>query len=314
MTTPDARVAEIAAAQGGAVSRRQAQACGLTDAMIGHRLRTGRWRRAHPGVHTIAGSPDSWTTTLWSAYLAVGPSTHVSHETALLVHHLPDRRLPRHPVAFTVPHGSHPRVAGAVIHQIDDVLPHHTRRLPSGMLVSTPARAVVEVAATLGQRHLGDVVDEVIAAQLASMGQIETCFSEVARPGKPGMHRLAAVLDERGPGFVPHHSELERALFEALARGGLPAPRRQAALPGRGAIEGIVDAAYDDVRLVLEADGRRWHQRLRDMKHDRERDAEAARVGWLTLRFVYEQILGQSGEVAEIVRDVRATRSERVAA
>jgi hypothetical protein len=38
------------------------------------------------------------------------------------------------------------------------------------------------------------------------------------------------------------------------------------------------------------------------------RDAEAARVGWLTLRFVYEQIMEDPVEVCAIVADVRASR------
>lgn len=235
MTTPDARVAELATLQGGVISRRQAHACGVNDDMVRHRVRAGRWRRVHPGVYAIAGSPGGWMATVWSAYLAIGHSAVVSHETALLLHGVPDSTLPRHPVTFTVAHGGHHRVVGALVHQIDDVLPHHTRRLPSGLVVSTPARAVVEVAATLRQRHLGDVVDEMIAGRLASMGQIDACLAEVARPGKRGIHRLAAVLDERGPGFVPPHSKLEKALFRALAAGGLPAPDRQVPLPGRGA-------------------------------------------------------------------------------
>jgi very-short-patch-repair endonuclease len=107
---------------------------------------------------------------------------------------------------------------------------------------------------------------------------------------------------------VPPQSVLERALFEALARGGLPAPRRQVPLPGRGSVEGIVDAAYPDTRVVLEADGRRWHTRVRDLKRDHDRDADVSRAGWLALRFTYEQIMGDPGGVAAVVRDVRAVR------
>jgi very-short-patch-repair endonuclease len=79
-------------------------------------------------------------------------------------------------------------------------------------------------------------------------------------------------------------------------------------LPGRGAIEGVVDGGYPDARLVIEADGRRWHSRVRDMRSDYARVAEAARVGWQTLRFLYEQIIGNPDEVCAVVRDVRAVR------
>ena len=61
-------------------------------------------------------------------------------------------------------------------------------------------------------------------------------------------------------------------------------------------------------RVILEADGRRWHTRIRDLAEDHVRDAEAARVGWETLRFVYEQIAEEPEEVCATVADVRAVR------
>ena len=122
------------------------------------------------------------------------------------------------------------------------------------------------------------------------------------------MIQLGEVLDERRDGCVADQSRLERALFTALGRDALPLPAPQVPLPNRGAIEGVVDGAYSDAKLILEANGRRWHTRLRDLKRDHLRDAEAARVGWETLRFVYEQIIGNPDEVCALVRDVRAVR------
>src|SRR4029450_10710551 len=108
---------------------------------------------------------------------------------------------------------------------------------------------------------------------------------------------------------VPAQSELESALFAALAGGGLPDPQRQRALPGVGALPGLVDAASPDCRLILEADGRRWHTRVADLRRDHERDAEAARAGWQTLRFLYEQVVHHPADVCAVVADVRAVRA-----
>jgi hypothetical protein len=274
-TGVDTRAAELAESQDGAISRAQAHACGVTDRMIEHRVRSGRWRRLHPGVYAIAGVRSSWTTTVWAATLAAGERSVVSHTTALLLHGLPDRMLPRHPVHLITPHGRHPRVLGAAVHGFDDLLPRHVVRHGSGLVVTTAARSVVDTAAIVGERHLGHLVDDVMVARLASLAQISRGLQDVARRGKPGVRALGRVLDDRGPGYVAPHSELERALFAALAAGGLPEPRRQVPLPGRGAIGGIVDAAYLDVRMVIEADRRRWHTRVRDLARDHQRDAEA---------------------------------------
>jgi Protein of unknown function (DUF559) len=254
----------------------------------------------------MAATAPSWEQDLWAGYLAVGRGV-VSHETALLVLGLDDRFLPRHPLTFTVAHGDHHWIPGTFVHQIDDVRQHHVCER-DGLPVSTPERAIVDLAAVVGRRRLGAVVD-LATDRLTSTGRIAVCVAEVARPGKRGLAKLGDVLDERGPGYVPPQSELEHRLFDALAGAGLPAPVRQFPLPTSGGVSGLVDAAYCDVRLILEADGRRWHTRILDLRRDHLRDAEAARAGWQTLRFLYEEIVGDPGHVAETVADVRRARA-----
>jgi Transcriptional regulator, AbiEi antitoxin/Protein of unknown function (DUF559) len=308
--TPDTRVYALTMGQAGLISRGQALAAGVTDRMIGYRLATGRWVRRHPGVYAVGGVPSGWRGDVWAAHLAIGPPAVVSHETALVLHGLDVRHVPRYPLTFTVPHGANHRVPGAVLHQIDDVAHHHlveVDRLP----VTTPARAIVDLAAHVGPRRLGDLVD-LATDRLTSIARISAFTAELARPGKPGMVRLGAALDARGPGHVPPQSVLESGLLSALADGDLPAPVRQFRLPGRGALDGLVDAAYPDVRLVLEADGRRWHTRIRDLRRDHLRDAEAARAGWQTLRFLYEEITAFPQEIVATVTDVRRIRAAQL--
>ena len=307
-TTPDAIAAAVARDQAGVLSRPQARAAGLSDDQIAWRLATGRWQRQHPGVYVVSGASPGWTQDLWAGHLAVGRGV-VSHETCLLLRGLDDVHVPRYPLTFAVRHGDHHRIPRIVVHQLDDMLPHHVGEL-DGLPVSTAERAVVDLAATVGRRRLGDLVD-LATDRATSVARISACAAEIARPGKPGITKLGLVLDERGPGHVPPQSELERRLLAVLDAAGLPAPARQFPLPGRGAIEGVVDAAYRDVRLILEADGRRWHSRTRQLRRDHLRDAEAARAGWQTLRFVYEEIVGDPRHVAETVADVRRARAGR---
>jgi hypothetical protein len=301
----DNRIGLLASRQASAFSREQVLTAGASDPMIARRLRSGRWTRAHPGVYVLTGSSPSWIQDVWCTWLAAGPRATVTHESALRLHGV-ERAAPRL-ITLTVPHGGHARVAGAIVHQIDDLAPMHTSSM-NGLPVSRAARAVVEVAATVGERRLGDIVDDVLWGRRASLLQVSACLRQVARPGKPGIAKLARVLDARSDGPAPAGSDLERSMFGALAAGGLPAPARQTPLPGRGVAEGLVDASYGDARVILEADGRRWHTRIRDLAKDHVRDAEAARVGWQTLRFGYEQIVDEPEEVCATVADVRAVR------
>lgn len=306
IATIEARIAALAARQVGAVGRSQVLELGLSETSIRRRLRSGAWARVHPGVYRVSAVPSSWLTEVWCALLAAGPTATVTHETAVRLHGCELVQL--RPITLTVPHGAHARVRGAVVHQIDDLRPHNVMAL-NGLPVSMPDRAVVELAATTRHKQLGRVLNELVHAKRTSYELVGARLHEVIRPGKPGVVTLGRVLDEQWDGPIPPASELERALFAALDAGGLPRPRRQMALPSRGAIEGLVDAAYPDCRLILESDGRRWHARINDLKRDHERDAEAARVGWQTLRFVYEQIVHDPHEVCAVVADVRAVRS-----
>jgi hypothetical protein len=305
-STVDARIARLAHRQGGTFSRAQALAVGMSDSSMWRRIRSGRWMVLHPGVYLLAGVPPTWHTEIWAVLLAAGPLATVTHETSTRLHGSP--HVGPRPITLTVPHGVHARVEGAVVHQIDDLRRSQVVTI-DGLPVSRPARAVVEVAATLGRRRLGRVLDDLVFDRRTSYEEVGIALAEVARPGKPGVIALASVLDDRSAASVPGDSELEQALFAALLSAGLPLPEAQRALPGTGAVEGVVDAAYPDCRLILEADGRRWHTRVADLRRDHERDAEAARAGWLTLRFLHEQITRDPEGVCAVVADVRAVRS-----
>jgi hypothetical protein len=245
---------------------------------------------------------------VWAAVLAVGERVVVSHETALLLADaVDDRNAPRWPIVLTVPHGRHHRIEGAVVHQIDDIRPRHLQRI-TGLDISTPARAVVDIAATAGERHVRQLIDGLVVDKKTTIAAIAAVLRDVARPGKPGATKLGRILDDLGDGYVPAHSELEGLLFAALDDAGLPPPRRQVPLPGCGGLMGLVDSGYEEAKLLVEVDGRRWHSRQRDFVADRARDAQAARAGWQTLRFTYEQLVADPTEVAAVVSEVLQAR------
>jgi very-short-patch-repair endonuclease len=300
----DARLALIASRQAASFSFAQALATGFPRATISRRLARGTWERRHPGVFALAGSEPTWSQRLWVAWLAAGGDSVLTHETSALLHGA--ERLPSSPVVLTNPHGWHHHIDGVFVHQIDDLVdPHRTTHW--GLPVSTPARCVVELGATQTTAVVGRVADDLVRLRRTTFARIARVLADVTRPGKPGLERVGRVLEERMGGVVPPGSELERALFAALEAGGLPRPERQVRLPGTG-IAGLVDGAYSDAKLILEADGRRWHARVEAARADRERDAQAARAGWQTLRFVYEQIVHDPAEVCAVVAETRAAR------
>jgi very-short-patch-repair endonuclease len=296
----------IAKRQEGALCRDQVLAAGATDKVIHGRLRSGRWlRTGNRGVYLLTGVPTTHRQRLWIAHLAAGTHSVVSHESAAAILRLTGFRTG--PVVLTVPHPEHPRVPGAFVHQISDLQRRHIWDL-DGLPVTTTPRTIVDLVVLCGRSQLEIVLDDALAARRVTEAAVARCAFDLYRPGKRGLDKLLLILDARGKGYLPPMSELERRLFESLEAAGLPEPLRQYPLPGRGAITGIVDAAYINEKLILEADGRSWHDRQRAFRKDRLRDNEAARVGWQTLRFPWEEVVGDPEEVAATVADVLSQR------
>jgi hypothetical protein len=241
--------------------------------------------------------------------LATGGQAVLSHESAALVHGA--ERLPQSPITLTNPHGAHHRIDGVMVHQIDDLVPRHCTTW-QGIPTTTAARAVVELGAGHEAATVGRVADDLVRLGRTSYAAISSVLAAVARPGKPGMEPVIHMLEARRDGYVPPASELERALFATLDAGGLPPPVRQLPLPGRGPIVGVADGGYPDAKIVLEADGRRWHARVDASRRDRERDAQVVRAGWVPLRFLYEQINEDPAGVCAVVADTRAQRLQQL--
>jgi very-short-patch-repair endonuclease len=213
----------------------------------------------------------------------------------------------RNRVTLIAPHGWHHRVPAVKVYQLDDVLTDH-RTSCDGLPVTTPPRTIVDLAAHVTPPRLLRIVEDASQARVASYTSVGECMTSIARRGKPGILKLARVLDTLTSTNAVSMSKLERLLFELLVAEGLPLPRAQFPFPGRLFTNGCVDAAYVDIKLVVEADGRSWHTRISELKRDHDRDADAARHGWQTLRLLHDHIVDDPAGTADLVRDVRRER------
>ncbi|HZN13826.1 MAG TPA: hypothetical protein VFB78_06155 [Acidimicrobiales bacterium] len=309
----DHAIAALAATQESKFARRQVLALGGDDHFIDQRLDNNDWVLEAPGTYGEPGVASTYRGRLWVAHLAVGPKSIVSHEAAAQVRKVDGFRKGR--VVLTAPHGDHPRVKGAMIRQSTD-LDRHAWTLVGGLPVMTIPWVFVDMAGVSGGRtiRLGVALDIAVTARQTTYAEVGECLQRVARRGKPGVRTMTAVLDERGPGHIPPASQLERELDELIDRFALPVPRRQYAHPGRQFVTGCVDRAFVDAQLVLEADSRRWHTRIQDIRRDRERDNDAARAGWQTLRVLREHILGDPEGTAATIRETYAVRRAQLEA
>jgi very-short-patch-repair endonuclease len=69
----------------------------------------------------------------------------------------------------------------------------------------------------------------------------------------------------------------------------------------RGA--GRADTLLPDWRTIIEADGRRWHARVRDFDQDRWRDNLAQANGYKVMRFTFTHLHHNPAEVRAIIEE-----------
>jgi very-short-patch-repair endonuclease len=300
---PDARVAQIAAAQRGLATRAQLRLAGLTDSQIDGRLRRGQLRRIHQGVLTVSSgaTPDWFAET--AALLACGPLAVLSHLTALRAWALPaaDRGGGHEQIAITVQRGDRRRShTGITVHRTTNLPDRQVRRI-QGLRVTDPARTLADVAPRLTPRQLERVLDEALARRLTSFARLQEAI--VARRATANLARLVAARDGTGARTVTE-SEAEERFLQLIREAGLPEPLWQVELHGYR-----VDAYWPEARFAVEIDGFQWHSGRRHFERDRLKDRTLADHGIQTTRITWDQIAHQALQLAAHISRQIAIRS-----
>jgi very-short-patch-repair endonuclease len=263
----------------------------VSDSAISRRTRAGSLHRLHTGVyavgHTALGPRGRWM----AAVLACGPAAALSHHAAGALWEI--RATTFVLVDVTVPRTGARSRPGLRIHRPrtfgDDEV---TRR--DGIRVTTPARTVLDLAASLSERELQRALDEAQVRRLATVPSLVTLAR--AHPGHPGAGALTRALRRHSPGTTLTRSELEERFLALCRRHGLPQPGVSARIAG---LE--VDFVFPSHRVAVETDGWRFHGHRAAFERDRRRDAALTRAGYRALRFTHDQVADERHAVAATV-------------
>lgn len=292
-TPLDARVAALAADQHGQVSIGQLRAIGMSAGAIRVRVRNGRLHRRHRGVYSVGREALTLQERFMAAVLSCGDGTVLSHHAAGA--HLGLLRWEeRHP-EVTVP-GSAPR-------RVDGVRVHRSRSLDrrdiirhDGIWVTSPARTVLDLAPTKPPRALRRIVRQ---AQVEHRVNVRQLLDMLERAnGHHGVTPLRAAIAD---GATPTRSELEDVVLDLIDTVTSERPEINAPLLLDG--EKLVpDFLWRTRRLIVEADGGRYHDnpavRADDVRKQAILEAHAHRV----LRVTWDQAVRQAEQTRARVR------------
>ncbi len=304
-----ARLAPITARQAGAFHVAQAEHVGVDRRTINSARRSGAVIRLHANVFGFAGMAPTELRAVWAAVLQVGGGTvgdHAvgSHEAMFRVRGIGHVEFA--PVV-SVPPDANQRHTGIRVHRFGDLLPDMVEYV-EGLPLTTVARGVVDVASTFRRDRLDQLLDRLtITERSTTLGAIDRALRRSNRRGRRNIGQLQDLLDARGE-QVPR-SLSERLADELLAGTDLPTPIHEYPHPGWTLGDAFVDRAWPDAMLIVEIDGRSWHERDRDMQKDRARDRSAGLVGWYTARFIHREV---RDEPEAFIADVVGIHEQRL--
>jgi len=250
--------------------------CGLTDNAIARRVAGGRLHRLFPGVYAVGHGAVTPAGRLLAAVKACGPGAVLSHASAaMLLGLLPfEERRPE----VTVPHGRGRAPAGILVHRsrtlsTEDVWRHE------GVPVTSAARLLLDLAPRLEDLPLRRLMSRAMSLRLTNRRLLAATLDRAG--GHRGRGRYTRVLAGHPP---PTRSELEDRVHDLVVAGGLPPPDVNVPLV-LGGRRVIPDLRWPERRLVVEADGERWH----DPVLDAERQALLESHGERVLRVTWAQ-------------------------
>lgn len=259
--------------QSGLVTREQALAAGLTEKAIRWRVTSARWSVVHPRVYLTEPGRTGWDLRAVAALLHVGRPSALHGVSAGQAWTLIDR--PDDPIEVVVPieRSGRPRDGITIVRSR-----HFDERLDP---TAWPHR--VSAAHTVFDLAAGHSLDRAVAL-MAKAQQLHLCTPDqllralASRPRQPRRRLILEALGEVRDGV---ESAAEYRYVRDVERAHrLPAGHRQAPAAGQR----HRDSAYDELKVVVEVDGRLGHEGWAAQAADRRRDIDGAVSGWLTVR------------------------------
>jgi Transcriptional regulator, AbiEi antitoxin/Protein of unknown function (DUF559) len=290
--SPDAAIAALAANQHGVVTTRQLAALGVPPRAVSRRAADGRLHRVHRGVYAVGHPVLTERGRLTAAVLAGGEGTVLSHAAAAALWGI--RASDAESIDVTTDHRSGRRKRPRLrIHRPRTLRPDEITT-HDGIPVTTPARTVLDLAATLRRRPLERILDRVEVLELTDYPALHHIAD--AHPGHRGAPKLRAALDTHRAGTTLTKSELEERFLGLCRAHGLPTPLVNTWPSGQE-----VDFRFPGHALIVEADSWTHHRSRTAFENDRARDARHTRAGYRTLRFTHRQLTEQPATVAQTV-------------
>ncbi len=290
---------DLAAAQGGVVTRSQLLEAGRSSNWIDRQIDVGRLVKVKDGVYRAIEMRNHMD--LLRAALVTLPDATVSHESAAHLLHFPV--LPTLRPTVTVHTRTTHSFPGVIVRRNSDLLAQHTIRVQD-LKTTNLLRTTFDLAGVLDETVFDGIVEGLVLAGRLDLDTLGAFGDSLRRRGKPGSRAVTAVIERRR---ALTGSKLERLGLTVLRKGGVPDPVLEYPAPWNDRER--IDAAWPAARTGIEWDSKAWHESRKHMRNDRRRDRQAVLNGWVILRYTWTDLSDRPDSVVAEVRRVLLLRS-----
>jgi very-short-patch-repair endonuclease len=292
-------IAWIAERQLGLVASWQLQALGISHSATSRQLRRGVLHRLHRGVFLVGHAPQVPGARELAAVLACGEQAFVSHRSAAVLWGVTRLRCAEVEVSVVARHCRSRE--GLVVHRLAHLHPDD-RAVKDGIPVTSPARALVDLAASAGPDEVEDALSQARARGIVSDRQLSDVLARAGN--RAGVSALRALLrHQAGPRLT--RSEAERRLLRLVRAARLPDPEANVRVAGYE-----VDFLWREARLIVEVGGFAFHRHRPAFERDRLRDMVLRDRGFAVIRVTWRQLVNEPLLViAHIARALERARS-----
>ncbi len=260
---------------------RDAQAAGFTRRHFDELIRTGKARRVLYGVYQRSDTPDTTENRAIAAALVMRPFGLMCDRTAAWLHGVDTfeyRELEILPPLDTIVlrHNSRTRRRGC--HGGERDLKQRDVCVVNGVRATTPLRTALDLGCKLSRRSALAALDAFMRVHGITHAQMDAELARYrGRRGVVQLRELVPLADERSES--PGESWTRIAIIDA----GLPAPRLQYWIRVGGRKVYRLDLAYPRSRVVVEYDGREFHDSDVRKAADRRRRKWLRDRGWTVI-------------------------------
>jgi very-short-patch-repair endonuclease len=261
--------------------------------------------RRFPGVYRLTAVPVSHEQDLRAALLWAGNEAAAARRSAGEIYGLED-------VTAAMPEIVVPPRRRA---RSDRVMVHHgysraalMLREVRGIPVTGVEATLVLLAHSLDAEAFEIAFEDARRRRLTSTAAVDAYLTRWGRRGRPGVAAMRALLSDLDPVHASR-SKLEVKTRRLLVAHGITDFVREFPLEWSGRTY-LYDFAFEQPRVILEANARRWHDDPADYEHDNEKWSVPARHGYRLLFATWTKVTKTPADLVAELRAAIATHPE----